>query len=172
MKSIHCLTLAFALGATTNAFGQATLQFSTTSYSVPENAPNVILIVQRAGDANTAVGVDYVTMDGTATNGLKYTAVSGTLAFGTNETSKVIAVPILNNSVVDGAKNFRVILSNPTGSALLGTRTNATVTINDNEDGMAIDFETYSVSEDAGAVQIGVGRNDDGTNPVSVDFFT
>src|SRR6266581_4593349 len=102
MKSIHCLIMAFALGATTNGFGQATLQFSTSSYSVPENAPNVILIVQRAADTNTAVGVDYATVDGTATNGLKYTAVSGTLAFATNETRKIIAIPILNNSVVDG----------------------------------------------------------------------
>jgi len=174
MKSIYCLSLVFGLGATTNGFGQATLQFSTTSYSVPENAPNVILIVQRAGETNTAVSVDYVTVDGTATNGLKYTAVSGTLAFGTNETRKVIAVPILNNSVIDGAKNFRVILSNPAGGALLGTRTNATVTItdNDNDSGMAIYFPTYSVAEDAGALQIGVGRFVDGTNTVSVDFFT
>src|ERR1043165_9170695 len=142
MKSIHCLTLAFALGATTNGFGQATLQFSTTTYPVPENAGNVVLTVLRAGETNTAVGVDYATVDGTATNGLKYTAVSGTLAFGTNETRKVIAVPILNNSVTDGAKNFRVILSNPTGGALPGTRTNATVTINDNDDGLALHSET------------------------------
>src|SRR5262245_2121199 len=98
MKSIHCLTLAFALGATTNGFGQATLQFTAADYSVPENAPNATLIVQRTGDTNTAVSVDYATVDGTATNGLKYTAVSGTVAFGTNETRKNIAVPILNNS--------------------------------------------------------------------------
>src|SRR5436189_4076422 len=49
MKSIHCLTLAFALGARTNGFGQATLQFSTTSYSVPENAGNAVLTVLRSG---------------------------------------------------------------------------------------------------------------------------
>ena len=76
MKSIHCLTLAFALGATTNGFGQATLQFTAASYSVPENAGNAVLTVLRAGDTNTAVGVDYATVDGTATNGLKYMAVS------------------------------------------------------------------------------------------------
>src|SRR5262245_54606346 len=142
---------------------------------MPENAGNAVLTVLRTGDTNTAVGVDFATADGTATNGLKYTAGSGTLAFATNETRKIIAVPILNNSVMDGTKVFRVILSNPTGGALLGTRTNATVGITDNDNndsGMQIDFETYSVSEDAGAVQIRVDRNDDGTNFVSVDFFT
>src|SRR5262249_22428647 len=149
-----------------------TLQFTAASYSVPENVGNAVLTVLRTGDINTAVTVDFATVDGTATNGLKYTAVSGPLPFGTNETSKVIAVPILNNNVVDGVKNFRVILSNPTGGALLGTRTNAIVTITDNDDGIALHSETYSVSEDAGAVQIRVDRNDDGTNTVSVDFFT
>src|SRR5689334_19703892 len=80
---------------TTNGVGQATLQFGTSSYSVPENVGNAVLAVVRAGDANTAVGVDYATVDGSATNGLKYTAVSGTLAFGANETRKSIIVPIL-----------------------------------------------------------------------------
>ena len=162
MIKMFNLTLVLALGATTNGFGQAPLQFNATSYSVPENVGIAILTVVRTGDTNTAVSVDYATVDGTATNGLKYTAVSGTLAFGTNETRKVIAVPILNNNVVDGAKNFHVILSNPTGGALLGTRTNATVMINDNDGDMLLDSETYSVSEDAGAVQIRVGRSDDG----------
>jgi polyhydroxybutyrate depolymerase len=47
------------------------------------------------------------------------------------------------------------------------------ITDNDNtESFMAIDFETWSVAEDAGALQIGVSRWADGTNTVSVDFFT
>src|SRR5207249_1872380 len=72
MKSIHCLTLAFVLGATTNGFGQATLQFTAASYSVPENAGNAVLTVLRGGDTNTAVGVDYATVDGTAIDLLTY----------------------------------------------------------------------------------------------------
>ena len=151
---------------------QPTIQFTATSYTVAESAGTVTLTVQRTGDLNTTVSVDYATADGTATNGLKYTAVSGTLAFGASETNKTIVVPILNNGFVDGTKTFRVILSNPTGGAILGTRTNATVSITDNDVGIQFQFATYSVAEDAGAVLIGVVRGDDGTLPVTVDFFT
>jgi len=102
----------------------------------------------------------------------KYTAVAGTLTFGASETNQVIAVPILNNGLVDGAKTFRVILSNPTGGAILGTRTNALVSITDNDWGVQFRSATFSVAEDAGAVLITVARRDDGTLPVTVDFAT
>ena len=79
----------------------STIQFTATSYTTNESAGTVTLTVQRTGDTNTEVGVDYATADGTATNGLKYTAVSGTLAFGASETNKTIVVPILNNGFVE-----------------------------------------------------------------------
>ena len=136
-----------------------------------ESAGAVALLVQRVNDTNTVVSVDYATADGTATNGLKYTAVSGPLAFGAGETSQTIVVPILNNGFVEGTKTFKVILSNPTNS-VLGTRTNATVSITDNDVGVQFQFATYSVAEDAGAVWIGIVRGDDGILPVTVDYFT
>jgi hypothetical protein len=79
-----CLILALELTLGTAAFVQAasTVQFSVASYTVAENAGAVTLAVQLTGDTNTPSSVDYVTTDGTATNGLKYTAVGGTLAFG------------------------------------------------------------------------------------------
>jgi hypothetical protein len=60
---------------------------------------------------------------------LKYTAVSGTLAFGAGETNQDIVVPILNEGFSEGNKTFTVSLTNPTGGAVLGVRTTATVRI-------------------------------------------
>ena len=136
-----------------------------------ENAGVASLTVQRTGDTNTVVTVDYATADGTATNGLKYAAVAGTLAFGAGETNQTIVVPILNDGFVGGTKNFKVILSNPT-NAVLGTLTNATVLITDNDVGLHFQSATYSVAEDAGAVLIGVVRGNDGNFPVTVDVTT
>jgi len=59
-------------------------------------AGTVTLTVQRTNDLSSEVSVDYATADGTATNGLKYTATNGTLAFAPGETNKTIVVPILN----------------------------------------------------------------------------
>src|SRR6516225_740825 len=77
-----------------------TLQFRAGTYSVAESAGSIPVTVARSGWLATAVSVDYATIDGTATNGLKYTAVSGTLTFAAGETNKTIVVPILNEGYV------------------------------------------------------------------------
>ena len=149
-----------------------TLQFALNNYNVAESAGSVTLSVQRTSWLASTVSVDYATADVTATNGLKYTAVSGPLAFGAGETNKTIVVPILDEGFVEGARYFRVVLSNPTGGALLGARSSANVIISDNDVGIQFQFINYSVTEDAGAVLLGVVRGDDGNLPVTVSFAT
>jgi polyhydroxybutyrate depolymerase len=67
------------------------------------------------------ITADYATSDLTAKAGQDYQAVSGTLAFEQNETVKTITIPILRDGLVTKNTSFRVILSNPTGGATLGT---------------------------------------------------
>jgi dienelactone hydrolase len=170
---ISRLSLLLALAVLgLSAQAQSVLQFSATTYTVAENAGIVTLTVQRTNDVDTVVSVDFATNDGTATNGLKYTAVSGTLAFGAGETNQDIVVPILNEALVEGIQTFTVSLGHPTGGAVLGTRTNATVRITDNDTGLQFEPNVYSVAEDAGSVLIGVVRGDDGNFPVTVDCAT
>jgi hypothetical protein len=119
---LNLLAAGIILAVTDAGFGQSTLQFSASTYTVPEWAGTVTLTVQRTNDTSTEVSVDYATADGTATNGLKYTATNRTLVFGAGETNQTLVVPILNNGFVEGTKNFKVTLSNPT-NAVLGTRT-------------------------------------------------
>src|SRR5688572_22040778 len=135
------------IGLGTSAYVQAasTIQFTAASYSFAESAGFATIAVQRLSDPSTTVSVDYATADGTATNGLEYTAVSGTLPSGTGETNKTIVMPNQNNGMVEGTKTFQVILSNPTRDAVLGARTNATVRITDNDSGIQFQFATYSV---------------------------
>jgi hypothetical protein len=126
----------------------------------------------RGDDGANAVTVDFATADGTATNGLKYAAVSGTLTFEASETNKVIAVPILNNGLVEGTKYFRVNLSNPNGGAVLGTRTNVLVSITDNDLPLKVEFASYEAREDDATVMIGVLRGDDSGQTITVDYAT
>jgi Calx-beta domain len=168
---IKCGWLLWTFAATAlQLHAASTIGFTTTIYAVAEDAGAVSLTVQRSDDTNSVVSVDYASTNGTATAGLKYTAVSGTLTFAAGETNQTIVVPILNEGFVEGPKSFQVILSNPTGGAVLGVRTTAIVQITDNDVGIQFQFATYSVAEDAGEVLIGVVRGDDGTLPVTVDF--
>ena len=173
MKTSTCLTiLAILLVCTAGLHAASTIQFSTASYAVAEDAGAVTLTVQRLDDTNTVVSVDYASTNGTATAGLKYTAVSGTLTFSAGETNQAIMVPILNEGFVEGTQTFQIILSNPTGGAALGVRTNATVRITDNDKGLAFEFANYWAREDEGSVLIAVVRGDDGNFPVTVDYAT
>src|SRR5688572_10223400 len=160
------------VGLIDSTWAASTLQFAASTYSVAESAGPVGLTVQRVGDPNEIVSVEYATADGTATKGSKYAASSGTLAFGVGETNKLITVPILNNGFAEGTKTFQIVLTNPTGGAILGARATTTVSITDNDVGIQFSFATYSAGEDSGAVMLGVVRGDDGDLPVTVDFST
>ena len=129
------------LGAVTSAtltiqdYEQGTLQFSAATLDVAENAGTATLTVSRTSGSNGAVTIAYATTNGTATSPDFYTATTGILSFADGETSKTLSVPIINNSLGQANKDFRVTLSTITGGALAGTTLVATVTIiNDDTD--------------------------------------
>ena len=170
--NVRVTLLAILLAGLTHLQAASTLQFKTSGFTVPESGGAATLVVQRVGDTSTSVSVDFATTNLTAIAGIKYTASSGTLAFAAGETNQFIVVPVQNNGFVEGAKAFRVALSNPTGGAVLGPRTNALVTITDNDVGLEFEVATHSITENAGLILIGVVRRDDGTLPVTVEIAT
>ena len=154
------------------------VQFQFASYStatfnpLPEDAGAVRIGVVRGDDVNIPVSVDYFTTDLTATSGLDYTSVTNTLTFAPQERLKFVPIPILNDSVKEANKTFRVTLANPVGVSL-GTTKITTVTIMDNDLGFAVESAAYYVAEDAGVALIGVRRGTDDTNSaVTVDYTT
>ncbi len=136
------------------------VQFNTGTYNAGESAGTVVLPVSL----NTASGVQtvvaYTTSDGTAAAGEDYTATGGTLTFAPGETTKSIAVPILNSGVYEADETFTVTLSNPNG-ATLGTPASATVTIVDDDPAPVVQFNTgtYNAGESAGTVVLPVSLN-------------
>lgn len=159
-----------------SAANVATVGFSALSYGVMENGGNITITVNRTGVTTNAVGVSYSTSNGTAQSGADYSGVSGTLSFGAGETSKTFTVSVGDNASVDGSKTFNVVLSSPTGGAVLGTAS-APVMINDNEAAGAgsgtIKFssQTYNGSMSAGSATITI-NHPGGVQPVSVNYAT
>jgi plastocyanin len=110
------------------------LQLSAANYNAGESAGSVTITVQRSGGDDGAVTVQYATANGTATAGQDYTASSGTLSWAdSNDSPKTFNVSLLGDSADEANETFTVTISNPTGGATLGTRTSATVTINDDD---------------------------------------
>ena len=119
--------------------GRASPALSVADASVDE-APGATLafVVTLDPASATAVTVDYATTDGTATAGDDYTATSGTLTFAATETTKTIAVPVLDDTHEDSGETLTLTLSNAVNARIEdGT---ATGTINNDEAGLTAQF--------------------------------
>lgn len=108
------------------------ISFSPTSYAVNESGTNVVLTVVRAIGSDGTVTVNFTTADGSAVAGQDYTATSGTLTFAGGETTKTITVPITNDTAFETVESFTVVLSTPTGGAVIDVAT-ATVNVTSND---------------------------------------
>ncbi|MGE3310997.1 MAG: Calx-beta domain-containing protein [Limisphaerales bacterium] len=152
--------------------------FEFGNYRVAEEAGSVVLGVRRGDDGDFPVTVDFGVTNLTATDGVDYVAISGTLTFAPGEHLELLTVPILNDGAKEAAETFRVFLSNATGGAALGARQTATISIADNDSGVQFAHEgywgpEYLVEESHGQKTVTVLRgSDDVSQPFTVDFVT
>jgi hypothetical protein len=139
-----------------------TLRFSVASQSVAEGS-SASVVVMRTGFLNIAVTVDYQVAGGTATGGgVDYTLANGTLSFAAGQASRTIVVPTVNDTLFEGPETIVLQLTNPTGSATIGTPAATTITITDNDNAGTVQFSAagYSVAENApsGSISLLVTR--------------
>ena len=102
--------------------------------TIAESVGSVTFTVLRAGSASGAVSVYYATSSGSAIVDSDFTSVSGTLSWADGDTTvRTITVNLTNDSTDENDETFTVTLSNPSGSAVLGSYFRATVTIVDDD---------------------------------------
>jgi hypothetical protein len=110
------------------------IQLSADKLNTFEGSSNITISVTRTGDVTGTTSIGYATSDGTATSGSDYTSVGGTLTFSPGQLTRTFNVPILDDNVYEGGgETFNIILSNPTGGAILSSPATAVVTISDND---------------------------------------
>ena len=116
------------------------IQFSSSAYSVDEGSAFAVITLTRTGGSAGSTSVNFSSANGTATGGnacgagIDFIFFSGTLAWSNNDAStKSFAVPLCADSVNEGDETVNLTLSNITGSAALGTRTTATLTITNDD---------------------------------------
>ncbi len=161
-----------------NDTGSGQFGLSAAAFSVAENGGMLNVTINRVGGSAGTTTVQYRTLDGAtgmptdqkAYAGSDYSSKSGTITFAPGETSKVISIPITNDTRVEKNEFFTVELRTPTGGATLGTITKAVVTIV--EDDSAIEFGTsnYSINESAGYITITLVRKGSIVGSATVDL--
>jgi M6 family metalloprotease-like protein len=137
----------------------STVSFGAATYSVGEATASLTIPITRSSTVGTA-RVAYTTANGTATAGTDYTARTGTATFAAGVATVNIAVPITNDTVVEGNETFTVALSSPVGMTL-GATPVTTVTIIDNDVPSTVSFgaATYSVGEATASLTIPITRS-------------
>ncbi len=112
-------------------FGSGSFKLAKATYTVLENDKKVDITVQRTGGTQGTVTVEYRTTNGTAVSGGDYTHTTGMLTFLNGEASKIISIPIVDDSATEGEDTFSFDLFNPSSSTTLLTPMSATITIVD-----------------------------------------
>jgi hypothetical protein len=159
------------------------LGFSAATYSVGEAAGAATITVELTGiNPVVPVTVNYAAGNGTATAGLDYTTVTGTLVFPAGGTATTVrtqsfVVPILQDTLAEGTETINLTLSSPTPGGvaqLVSTRSTALLSITDDDQGGAVEFDaaTFSVLESAGTASIRVKRTGGVASGVTVDYAT
>ena len=78
----------------------------------------ITFTVTRTGTPNGVITVNYTTVGGSALANNDFTARSGSLAFGTGQTSHTIRVPIIDDRPDDNGDTFTVVLSSPVNATI------------------------------------------------------
>lgn len=114
------------------------IEFEQETLTVNESAGVISVAVRRSGGTEGEVSIQYTTVDDVALAGEDYVAAAGALVFADGEGgTKNIEVTILDDADeprYEGVEGFNLVLSNPTGGAVLGDLSEAQILIDDEED--------------------------------------
>ena len=124
-----------------------------------------LVTVERLGQTNLAFNVNYATTNGTALAGINYQATTGTLTFGSGQVFVNISVPLYNKNDTTN-QTFGILLSNPTGGALLAYPSNALVVIRPALAGLSFTSPTNTVQKNQGTLVIPVVCSNPTIEPV------
>lgn len=110
-----------------------TLQWTSSTATVGENAGPAALTASRIGGSSGTASVTCSTSNGTAIAGSDYTTTTVVLNWANGDTTnKTCSVPILNDTTAESTETFAATLSGASG-ATLGSPTVVTVSITDDD---------------------------------------
>ncbi len=158
-------TIADSAGTGTINENDPAPAFSVNDVSVAENGGSVSFTVTKSGTTALSHAVNYATANGTATAGssLDYVAASGTLTFTSAETSKNVAITIVDDQPPNGppvwenSETFTLGLSNATNGATFADASGL-CTITENEATPQFSVDSPGAVTEGGSIVFTVSR--------------
>ncbi|OVE76727.1 hypothetical protein BVX98_04885, partial [bacterium F11] len=150
------------------------LEFSTGTYYTTEDAGLVSITVERTGNPQGQIQVDYETRSGSAHDFSDFIPQSGTLIWTDGDiSSQTFTISLLNDENQEPNEWFRIDLKNPFGGVQIKAPSTAFVWIQD-DDNRFVRFSTpsYHTNESSGIVSITVERSGNPQGQIQVDYVT
>jgi hypothetical protein len=170
MKTIVRLLVSFScLFALALAHGASFIEGLTTN--VNESNGVALVTIQRTGDLDTTVSVDYRTVQFSALPDTDYVPTNGTVTFPAGVSNLAVTITLINDALPESGEFFFLYLENPTGGATVNA-SQSMVNIADNDTGIQMQFMNYTNREDSVSVTVTVTRGAEENFPASVSFYT
>ncbi len=152
--------------------GSGAFEFTSASYTVPENGLDALVTIRRVGGTDGTNSVDFTTSDGTAVAGTNYLSRNVTVVFPPGEVLKTVAVPVMDDGVVTPDLTVNLNLSNTTAG--YGDQTNAVLTIQNVDSTVSFSTPNFFVAKNVltGEADIHVIRSGTTIGTCQVDFLT
>jgi uncharacterized repeat protein (TIGR01451 family) len=129
-------------------------------------------VVTLSGAASSTVTAQYATANGTATAGADYNAVSGTVTFAPGTTSQTIVVNTLGDLTDEENEALHVLLSAPSGAAVVDGDGLGTIIDNDQSSLSVNDISVTEGNSGSVVATFTVTMSVPNSRPVTVDFTT
>ncbi|MBL4827038.1 MAG: hypothetical protein JKY66_04880, partial [Spongiibacteraceae bacterium] len=110
---------------------QGAIRWALSETHIDETAASVSLTIERLGDAQGELSVDYVTLDASAVAGMDFVAQAGTVLFADQQTSSTITLQLVDDQIYEGTESFTVRLSNPSNEVAIVSENTTSITITD-----------------------------------------
>ncbi len=140
----------------TNSLVPSAIEFVAASNAADEGTGGVWIALQR-DTTNAAASVRVTAVDGTATAGSDYVALSTVVDFPAGTSTAAVELVLLDDALDEADETLALWLSDPGGSGVLGAQSNAVFTILDNDEPMP--DRTLTVESAHGSCAPEVGTN-------------
>jgi hypothetical protein len=112
---------------------QSLISMSPLRVVVGERTPQAIVTVERTGNVSLPATVNFHTAGYSAQAPGDFTATSGTIQFAASQRQATIAIPIVDDAIVEATEQFAVRLTTASSGAVVGGPREQFVTILDDE---------------------------------------
>lgn len=152
------------------------VSYSAASQSEGNTGTNNVLVrVSLTVAIGQTVSVNYQTVAMTATSGVDYLPVSGSLTFPPGVVDQTVAIPIIGDTIDETDEQFRIELSNAVNAGIIVSNNPPRITIVDDDPAPVISISDVGVPEPASGTApavFNVVLSNKSASSVSVNFAT